>query len=231
MRILAIVPARGGSQRIPRKNLALLGDRTLVRRALDTALQAGCFDAVVLSSDDDEILREADGSAAVAIRRPAELATAESRTFDAVRHVLARLEQDASRFDAVAVVQATSPFTAPEDLAGAVELLARTGAESVVSIVRVEAVLHPLKLKTLEPDGRLVPYLADDALAPSQKLPPLWIRNGSVYLSRREVIERGLMLSDKDTRGYEMPAGRSLDIDTPRDLAFARFLFEQPPAD
>jgi len=226
MTILAVVPARGGSQRVPRKNLARLGGRTLVRRALDTALLAACFDTVVLSSDDDEILREAEGSGAVALRRPADLATATSTTLEAVRHALGELDPSAERFEAVAVVQATSPFTAPEDLAGAVELLVRSGSESVVSVVRVEAALHPLKLKTLGPEGRLLPYLADDAMARSQTLPPLWVRNGSVYLSRRDVIERGLMLSESDTRGYEMPAGRSFDVDTPRDLAFARFLVE-----
>ena len=146
---------------------------------------------VVLSSDDAEILAEAVGCGAVALERPAELATDTSTTFEAVRHALAMLDPGWERFDVIAVVQATSPFTAPGDLAGAVGLLERSGAESVVSVVRVEAALHPLKLKTLDPDGRLLPYLADDAMALSQTLPPLWIRNGSVYLSRRDVVERG----------------------------------------
>ena len=65
-------------------------------------------------------------------------------------------------------------------------------------------------------------------MAPSHTLPPLWVRNGSVYLTRREVIERGLLLSETDTRGFEMPAERSFDVDTPRDLAFAQFLVDQP---
>jgi len=231
VRILALVPARGGSQRVLGKNLARLGGRTLVRRALDTALEAGCFETVALSSDVEAILREAEGSGAIAIDRPAELASASSTSLDAVSHALGELERESTPYAAVAVIQATSPFTAPKDLAGAVDLLEQTGAESVVSVARVEAALHPLKLKTLDSEGRLLPYLADDALAPSHTLPPLWVRNGSVYLSRREVIERGLLLSETDTRGFEMPAERSFDIDTPRDLAFARFLFDQPSAE
>lgn len=223
MRTLAVVPARGGSRRVPRKNLLRLQGRTLVRRALETALAAGCFERVALSSEDDEILAEAEGLDIVAVRRPAELATDTARALEVVQHVLGGLE-GGGRFEAVAVVQVTSPFTAPQDLAGAVGLLEASGAESVVSVVRLEAAVHPLKLKLLEPDGRLLPYLEDDALTPSHELPPVWVRNGSIYVSRREVLDRGLLVSDGDVRGYEMPAERSHDIDTERDARFAEFL-------
>jgi CMP-N-acetylneuraminic acid synthetase len=225
VRVLAVVPARGGSRRVPRKNLAVLGGRTLVRRALETALAAGCFARVALSSEDDEILAQAEGLDVAVVRRPPELASDTARAHDVVVDALRGLETD-GRFDAVAVVQATSPFTAPEDLAGAVRLLETSGAASVVSVVRLEAALHPLKLKRLQPDGRLLPFLADDALTPSHELPPLWVRNGSIYVSRREVLDRGELVDDADTRGYEMPAERSFDVDTPRDLAFAAFLLE-----
>ena len=223
MKIVAVIPARGGSRRVPRKNLERLGDRTLVRRALETALAAGCFDTVAISSEDGEILAEAAGLEVTVVDRPTELATDTTRAYDVVLHALGELERG-GRFDAVAVVQATSPFTAPEDLAAAVALLARTGAESVVSVARLEAALHPVKLKILGPDARLFPYAEDDALTPSHELPPLWTRNGSIYLSRRDVLDRGLLVSDGDVRGYEMPPERSFDIDTARDLALARVL-------
>ena len=145
-----------------------------------------------------------------------------------MRHAVDALEQGGDgTFDAVAIVQCTSPFTAPEDLAGAVAQLERSGADSVVSVARIDAALHPLKLKRLEGD-RLVPYLEDDDMAPSHELPPLWLRNGSIYLSRREVIAAGRILGD-DVRGFEMPPERSLDIDTPTDLAFAEFLIARDP--
>ena len=224
MRVLALIPARAGSTRVPGKNLAVLEGRTLVRRALETALDAGCFAEVVLSSDADEILAQADGLPVRAVRRPAALATATARAFDAVVHALGEVDPR-HELDAVAVVQCTSPFTAPEDLAGAVALLETTGADSVVSVVRLDAALHPLKLKVLEGD-RLLPFLEDDRLTPSHELPPLWARNGSVYVSRRAVVDGGALVGE-DVRGYEMPAERSFDIDTPRDLEFARFLVEQ----
>jgi CMP-N-acetylneuraminic acid synthetase len=225
LRVLGLVPARGGSSRIPRKNLAVLGGRTLVRRALEGALAASCFDEVVLSSDDDEILAQADGLDVTALRRPPALATATARSYDVVVHALGELDPAAERFDALAVVQCTSPFTAPEDLAGAVELLEQSGADSVVSVSRIDAAIHPLKLKVLEGD-RLRPYLVEDHLAPSHELPPLWARNGSIYASRRRIIERGELVGG-DVRGYEMPAERSYDIDTPQDLAFAQFVLEK----
>jgi CMP-N-acetylneuraminic acid synthetase len=217
---LGLVPARGGSTRLPRKNLAVLGGKTLVRRALETAIASERFDVVALSSDDEEILAEAEGLDVVCIARPPELATTSARSYDVVVHALGELSGD---LDVVAVLQATSPFTAPADVAGTVDLLTATGAESAVSVVRVEAAHHPLKLKVMDGD-RLLPWLAEDELTPSQELPPLWVRNGSVYVSRREVIRRGELLSLRDCRGYEMPAERSFDIDTPRDLAFAEFL-------
>ena len=221
MRVLGIVPARGGSSRVPRKNLARLGGRTLVRRALETALAAGSLDVVALSSEDDEILAEAEGLNVVALRRPPELAADTARAAEFALHALKTLDDEGSPFEAVAIVQCTSPFTAPEDVAGAVGLLERTGAESVVTVSRIEAAYHPAKLKVLDGD-RLLPFLEDDRLTPSHELPPLWARNGSVYVFRRDVVERGLEADD--IRGYEMPPERSFDIDTARDLAIAEFL-------
>ena len=230
LRTLGLVPARGGSKRVERKNLSRLGGRTLVRRALETSLAAGCFDTLVLSSDDPEVLAEAQGLDVLALRRRPELATDTARSFDVVRDALSTAERDHGRgpFDAVAVVQATSPFTAPEDLAGTVALLDSSGAGSAVSVVRLESGLHPLKLKRLEGD-RLLPWLEDDAMTPSHELPELWLRNGSIYVSRREMIDAGVFIAD-DVRGYPMPPERSYDVDTPLDLAFAEFMVERDPS-
>jgi CMP-N,N'-diacetyllegionaminic acid synthase len=221
VRVLGLVPARGGSTRVPGKNLAVLGGRTLVRRALDTALAAGCFDRVTLSSDDDRILAEAEGLEVVALRRPAELATETARARDFAMHALQELDDPSAPIEAMAILQCTSPFTAPEDVAGAVAMLERTGADSVVTVSVADAAHHPLKMKRLDGD-RLLPYHEDDRLTPSHELERLWVRNGSVYVFRRDIVERGLEADD--VRGYEMPPERSFDIDTPQDLAFAEFL-------
>jgi CMP-N-acetylneuraminic acid synthetase len=125
-------------------------------------------------------------------------------------------------FGVVVILQATTPFTAPEDVRGTVELLRSSGARSAVTVKRIEDTLHLLKLKRMEGD-RLIPFIVDDALTPSHDLPELWTRNGAVYASRRDVIDAGILV-DPEARGYPMPEERSVDINTPLDLAFAEFL-------
>jgi CMP-N,N'-diacetyllegionaminic acid synthase len=208
---------------MPRKNVAVLGGRTLVRRAIDTVLASGAVEDAVLSSDDDEILAEADGTPVLALRRPAELATDRALAYDVAMHALGVMEErTGGRYDALALVQGTTPFTRPADVAAVVDLLGQDGVSSVVTVCRIEDTHHPLKLKRLE-GNRLIPYLRDDELTPSHDLPELWTRNGAVYASRREVLETGTLVA-ADVRAVAMPRSRSIDINTPLDLAFAEFL-------
>ena len=230
-RVLAMIPARAGSRRVPGKNLAKLGGRSLVRRSLETALAAERIDAVVLSSDDEAILREAQGLDVLSLARPAELASATARSYDVAVHALRAAETELQqRFDVVALIQCTTPFTEPSDLDGALALLERAGAKSVVTVTEAPDMAHPLKLKRLEGD-RLVPFLEDDRLTPSHALPKLWVRNGALYASRREVLERDGILVADEVLGYPMPDRRSLDVNTPLDLAFAEFLLSRAPSD
>lgn len=227
MPILGVVPARGGSRRVPGKNLAVLEGRTLVRRALETALASEVLDHVALTSDDRAILEEASGLDVTAIERPAALASAEARSFDVILHAIDEMEkQHGCRYETVVVLQCTSPFTAPDDVRATVDLLrAHPDSASAVSVVEVDMVHHPMKLKRIEA-GRLVPFLAPDRMTPSHELPRLYVRNGSVYASRRELIDSGTFVAE-DALAHVMPPERSLDIDTPLDLAFAKFLVAQ----
>lgn len=226
LRVLGIVPARAGSRRIPGKNLAKLGGRALVERALDAAIAARSLAAVAISSDDPRALALARAGypSVVAIDRPAELATAESPAIDYVRHALASVPPPAAGpFVAVAIVQPSSPLTTAEDIDATVALLQATGAESAVTVVRVDHAVHPLKLKRLDGD-RLLPLLEDEAgRMASHELPPVYVRNGAVYVTQRRVLEAGRILGD-DCRAHVMPRDRSVDINDPLDLAFAEFL-------
>ena len=227
MRVLGLVPARGGSRRVPGKNLAVLGGRTLVRRALETCAATEALDVVALSSDDPAILAEADGlDEVLVIERPAELAADTARAHDAAVHALEQAESRTNRrFDALAIVQCTSPFTLPEDITATVDLLRTSGADSAVTITRSDDLAHPLKQKVLDGD-RLLPFLRDDELTPSHELPELWVRNGAVYCTRTSVVREGRLLGS-DVRALPMPRERSLDINAPLDLAFAEFLLER----
>lgn len=215
MRTLGIIPARGGSKRLPKKNLRMLGGKPLVAWAIETA-KCAKLDRVVVSSDDPEILRIADE---LALARPADLATDTSLAIDYIRHALAEL----GNFDVVVVLQPTSPFTLPEDVDKTVALLDASGADTAVTVMEIEHAMHPLKLKVMEGD-RLLPYSEDEqGRMAAHELPKVYVRNGSVYATRKRVIEGGGVIGE-DCRGYRMPRERSIDINDELDLAFAEFL-------
>jgi CMP-N-acetylneuraminic acid synthetase len=229
--VLGVVPARGGSRRLPDKNLRTLEGKPLVVRTLETARATRGLDRFVLSSDDDRILRLAAGFGdGVALRRPAALARDESPAIEYVAHALATLEaRERLRFGAVVILQPTSPMTLPEDVEATLALLLESGAESAATVVRVDHAFHPAKFKRLD-GNRLVPYLEEEggrfAFA---DLPAAFVRNGAVYAARRSLIDRGRVIGE-DCRGHVMPRERSVDINEEIDLAYAEFLLSRTAA-
>jgi len=178
-----------------------------------------------LSSDDPRIL--AEGSAVddvLLLQRPPELSTPTATSHSAILHSLVESERVLGcAFDAVALVQCTSPFTLPSDVDGTIAVMERTRSGSVFSVTELDHAYHPAKVRLLEGDRLVAAYEGGLEPRAAHETSTLWINNGSVYLSRREVVERGSLASD-DLCGFAMPAERSLDINAPLDLEFARFL-------
>ncbi len=147
-----------------------------------------------------------------------------------MRHALNALEGDGEPlFDTIVIVQPSSPFTLSRDVDATIELLETTGADSAVSVMALDHAIHPAKLKVLEGD-RLHPYLEEErGRMAAHELPSLYVRNCSVYASRRAIIEAGQIIG-ADCRGYVMPRERSLDINEPLDLEFAEFLLGRRPS-
>lgn len=228
-RTLGIVPARGGSKRVPRKNVRPLAGRPLVLWALDAARRSTRLDRVVVSTDDDEALdlvRAVDPD--VALRRPAELAADDSPPIDYVRHALGELETDDDPFDTIVIIQPTCPFVLASDIDATVELLHESGADTVVSVMRLNHAINPVKLKVLDGD-RLLPYLEEErGRMTADELPELYVRNASIYATRRAVVDAGQIIGD-DCRGFVMPTERSVDINDELDFRFAEFLQTQLP--
>lgn len=224
-RCLAIVPARSGSKRIPQKNTRLLSGRPLVEYAIRATMASAAVTRCVVSSDDPRVLAiAAEIDPALALPRPSEIATDESLTIETVNHALAMLEQGGETyFDATIIVQPTAPLVLASDIDRCVEKV-RKGADSAVTITRVGP-LHPSKLKCLH-DGWLEPYFAD---APEkegtrgQELSPAFLRSGSVYVTRREVLLSGSIYGRR-VAGVEVPRERSIDIDDLFDWEIAEFL-------
>lgn len=229
-RVLGIVPARAGSRRVPGKNTRLVGGVPLVTRSIQSAAAATSLTVVCVSSDDEQVLTTAAAFSQVQVlRRPAKLATDTALAIEYVKHALSTLEERGiPPFDAVAIVQPSSPFTTAADIDETVAKLLQTGADSTVTVVELDHALQPAKFKRLEGD-RLRAYFEEEAgRMAAHELPKLYVRNGSVYAARTATIARGSLLGD-DSRAVVMPKERSVDINDELDFAFAEFLLTRQP--
>ena len=228
MRTLAIIPARGGSKRVPGKNKRLLQGKPLVTWVIEAALNSKTLDRVVVSSDDDETLDIAgEYEGVLPIRRPAELSDDTALAIDYVRHSLAILEKtEGAVFDAVVILQPSSPLTRTMDIDATVRLLEDSGADSAVSVVKLDHAIHPAKLKEMRGD-QLISYIEEEkGRMAEHELPPLYVRNCSVYATRMGVVGEGKIIGD-DCRGYIMPREFSIDINDETDMLFAEFLLNK----
>lgn len=226
-RVLGVVPARGGSKGIPRKNIAPVAGRPLILHTLDAAAAASLLTRTVVSTDDEEIASVCRAVGAdVPFIRPAALAGDDALTLPVVRHALEFVEdQEGEQYDLVVLLQPTCPLRTAGDIDACVDLLVGRDAVSVVSIVDVGP-SHPMRMKQIADDGRLVNYVNQgyEDMRPRQQLPRVYIRNGAVYATRRTAIVDGGSLVGDPCFGYEMPEARSVNIDGPFDLLLAQHL-------
>ncbi|MDQ3070668.1 MAG: acylneuraminate cytidylyltransferase family protein [Acidobacteriota bacterium] len=224
--MVGIIPARGGSKAIPRKNLAPLGGRSLLAWTCVAARTASSLTRVVVSTDDEEIAREAERCGVAApFRRSAKLAGDAAPTLPVIQEAVTFLERSATRVEAVVVLQPTSPFRRAEHIDGAVRLLFETGADSVVSVVEVPHQFNPMSVMRID-QGRLVPFLEGQGTGTlrRQDKPAVYARNGAaVYAIRRDVLMGGSLFGH-DCRALVMSGRDSIDIDGPEDLALAEAL-------
>jgi N-acylneuraminate cytidylyltransferase len=225
--VLGVVPARGGSQGIPGKNITELAGRPLLAWTAEAALSSSLIDRTILSSDDEAIL--AVGRACgldVPFVRPAELARNDTPGIDPVLHALAALEPE--RYDQVVLLQPTSPLRTADDIDEALRTCHALGAPACVSVTLVEH--SPWTMFTLD-GGRLTPLLASDARPTRrQDAPPVYRLNGGIYIADTAWLERTRSFVTEETRAFEMPAERSIDIDSPLDLALAEAVIQRRQA-
>jgi CMP-N,N'-diacetyllegionaminic acid synthase len=221
MDVLGLIPARGGSRGIPGKNLALLGGRPLLAWTCEHALASRRLTRVAVSTDSAEIAAAARDFGVEVIDRPPELAEDDTPMLPVVRHAV-----DVSGADVVVLLQPTSPLRRPDDVDAAFELWRSSGADSVVSVVRVPHQFTPGSQLRRAADGRLESVESATAFSRQEK-PVLFARNGpAVLVVSADVVRRGSLYGE-DSRGYVMPALDSVDVDEPDDLALAEFLLSR----
>ena len=219
-KVWAIIPARGGSKRIPGKNLQRIGRKTLIEIAVEQARAARLVDVIAVSSEDEEILAHAEKLGVRAIRRPAALARDETPGMAPVLHAIHALKMREE--EELVLLQPTSPFRAAEDIDGAILRRRETGAPACVSVAPVQD--HPGWMYRLDEAGRLMAFTDGELHSRSQDLPALYVLNGAVYVAQIRHLQRHETFLAPRTVAHVMPRERSLDIDTPFDLQMARAL-------
>lgn len=212
--VLAIIPARGGSKGVPRKNIREVAGKPLIAWSIEEAKKSTYIDRLVLSSDDKEIIEVAKSwGCEVPFVRPAELAQDDTPGIDPVLHALNELPG----YDIVVLLQTTSPLRSAADIDGCIAHCVANRANACVSVTAAEQ--SPYWMVTLDTQGAMQPLLPrDDVYTRRQDLPPVYILNGAVYVANCAWLRGHKTFLTDETLGYVMPQERSLDIDTERDL-------------
>lgn len=225
-KILGLIPARGGSKGIPRKNIRPLGGKPLIAWTTEEAKKSKYIDRLVVSTDDHEIADTARRwGADVPFIRPAELASDTARGIDVVLHALRELPD----FDAVVLLQPTSPFRSVEDIDYGLEIWASTRGP-VVGLTAASK--SPYWMYQLSDDGRLTELLHKPERASNrQSLPQVYVINGAVYVGSCASLSEIRSFVTSETRGLQMPRHRSIDLDTEVDWDYAEWILTRklPP--
>lgn len=229
-RILGLIPARGGSKGVPGKNTKLLGGLPLIQYTIQAALGASSLSRVTISTDDNEIAdisREA--GADVPFLRPAALATDSSPTIDTVKHCLEYYLFKGERFDAVCLLQPTVPFRQTQDIEAALKEFSESGADSLISVKEIPAKFNPhWAFVKNEETGSFEIATGESQIIPRrQELPPAYYRDGSIYITRSEVILNSNSLYGQKIIAYESTGTADINIDSPEDWASAEAYMTQ----
>lgn len=220
---VVIIPARGGSKGVPRKNIQLLAGKPLLAHTIEQARRSGVASRVVVSTDDEEIAAVARDYGAELIRRPAEISGDAATSESALLHALDTFEAEGYRPELIVFLQCTSPIRRPEEIARAVRTLHDEEADSLLSVV-------PFHLFLWERvDGHARPLDYDPRRRPRrQEKRPEYVENGSIYVFKPWVLREQRSRLGGRIALFVMDEWSALDINTPRDLELGEWLLSRP---
>lgn len=226
-RLVAVIPARGGSKRLPRKNLLPFAGKPLLQWTIEAAQRSAAFHEIVLSSDDEEILSLGRKLGVTAVQRPAQLAADDTSTIDVLRHLIDYFQRHGSKtFDALCLLQPTSPLRDSTDIQNAIKKFYAVNAESLISVCQVDH--SPLWCNTLEGDERMDNFLSSEIINKrSQDLPTYYRLNGAIYVSTLENILKHGSFFTENSYAFKMSREKSIDIDDEMDFIVAETLFKK----
>jgi pseudaminic acid cytidylyltransferase len=222
---LAVIPARGGSKRIPRKNIKSFCGKPMIAWPMEAVLQSGCFDHVVVSTDDAEIAEIASRyGASVPFMRPAELSDDHSGTIPVIRHAIEWFQRDGKAPEQVCCIYATAPFVRAEDIQQGLRVLERTGSEYAFSVTSYAFPIQ--RALRLTSEGRVAMLYPEHFNTRSQDLEQAYHDAGQFYWGRASAWLAGKPAFSSEAAPIMLPRHRVQDIDTPEDWVRAEWLFK-----
>jgi len=228
MKILGLIPARGGSKGIPHKNRKELGGKPLLQYTVEAALGAKLLDAVVFSSEDTTLMNMAEQmGATVAFKRPDQLAIDTAGSLEVVQHALETLAAQGTHYDAVCLLQVTTPFRTSEDIDAAISKFKMNETDSLISVQKVPHQYNPHWVFEARNDNLKIATGEAEIIKRRQDLPDAFIRDGAIYITKSEVILKQGSFFGSIISHIELDPKRSVNIDTPEDWTKAEEIYKK----
>ena len=225
MKVLGIIPARGGSKGVPGKNILKFAGKPLIAYAIETGQKSKLLSELVVSTEDDEISRISEEYKCRVIKRPAEFASDTSIVVETVLDTLQKFEAENILFDAVLLLQPTAPLRRAKDVDKVIEVLESEVTDAVISMVSVGD-HHPARMYRIK-DDKAVSEMPEFETTRRQDLPNRYIRNGCIYLVKTEILKKEKTFMPKSKAIYIMDAEWAVNIDTQRDVIILNALIEK----
>lgn len=222
---LAIIPARGGSKRIPRKNIKLFCGRPIISWSIEAALQSGCFDSVVVSTDDDEIAEVSQKCGAeVPFIRPATLSDDHTGTTEVIAHAISWFATRGKIYEQVCCLYATAPFVTPENLCAGLKILNESGADYAFSVTSYAFPIH--RAIRITAAQRIEMFTPEYFNSRSQDLELAFHDAGQFYWGRANAWQKKISIFGSTSSPVLLPRFRVQDIDTEEDWLEAELKFK-----
>lgn len=223
-KILALIPARGGSKGIKDKNIIFLAGKPLIAYSIEAAKYSKYIDDIIVTTDSEKIAEiSKQYGASVPFMRPAELATDTSKTIDAVLHAIRTLETMEKKYDVLVLLQPTQPLRTDADIDKAIEVYYKNKEDGLVSVSPVDD--SPLLIRGISNDGKLLNLLSQNSTCRRQDMPEYYKVNGCIYINKIEEINENTSFNDNKIP-FIMTKEHSIDIDELSDLCIAEYYFK-----
>lgn len=224
-KVLAIIPARGGSKGIPRKNVKAISGKPMIQYTIEAAKDCEYIDKVIVSTEDEEIADiSMRAGAIVPFSRPEELATDEAKIIDVVMHAVEFYECKAEHFDIIVLLQPTSPLRNAEDVTKALEYFIRKEQKSLVSVSEVSE--SPIFMRSFNKENELEKIVSEDDDVRGQDMKRYYRINGAIYINKASELNPQTSFNDNQM-GYVLTKEHGIDVDEPQDLVVAEYYLSQ----